>query len=575
MSRGIFISPAICSVILAMLIVLFGLRAYLLSSPIRPQDLHVTTALTSTDTVPHWAYLPAAKSGAPALVTTAADFAIVQQNGSYGQSNLPVNLYGQYLKASGNFTVTAVIEPSAATCTLAVYDSPPFIADEFRIEPTGLHVRLTSNAADVEVWSNRNVGNPYKQAASKVTHVSLPYKAAHSLTIRRQAGTYIVIGDARVIVQTTSPILRSGNVWFGFSGSNGPCRMASFQTFGDKATIADTTHAQVINQNTQGLQSLVTHKRSNFVVGAAVALGPIVSDSTYQSELFGNFGYMTPENAMKWQFIEPQKGIFTFQEADALVAIAQKQHMAVHGHTLVFSEANPSWVTKLPTKSSTDKQNVQSIMTNHVSAIVSHYKGKVTSWDVINEPLADYDQFTTDQPLRQNIWLKTLGSTYIATALKAARQADPNAKLFINEYGLEEDGERWDSFIQLVNSLKKDGVPLDGVGFQAHVYDSTDTIDPVVLNRHFIQLAKLGLVSRISEMDVYDEDGTAKQADQYTKVFNACLYNPNCVSFTTWGVDDRYDKFIDDDGTVQDGHDLLFNYGKVTPAYTQLQKSLQ
>jgi endo-1,4-beta-xylanase len=211
-------------------------------------------------------------------------------------------------------------------------------------------------------------------------------------------------------------------------------------------------------------------------------------------------------------------------------------------------------------------------MIEHIKMVAGHYKGKVTSWDVVNEP---FDDESWDG-LRPNIWYTAIGEGYIAKAFIAAHEADPNALLFINDYGLEDDSERWDAMLALVSKLKKQGVPLDGVGFQAHVYERSDKIDPVVLQRHIRQLAAAGLKARISEMDVYSEDGAAVQSSQYSQVLKVCLAEPNCIAFTSWGVSDKYDWFKDDDGSLQQGEDFLWNRAmQPTPAVAAMQQILR
>ena len=129
------------------------------------------------------------------------------------------------------------------------------------------------------------------------------------------------------------------------------------------------------------------------------------------------------------------------------------------------------------------------------------------------------------------------------------------------------DHRRWDAMLGLVTKLKKQGVPIDGVGFESHVYTAADKINGSVLRKHFQQLAAVGLKARLSEMDVYSEDGQAVQASQYSQVLAACLNETNCISFGSWGVSDRYDWFKDDDGSVQQGQDLLWdNNMQPTPA---------
>ena len=197
-------------------------------------------------------------------------------------------------------------------------------------------------------------------------------------------------------------------------------------------------------------------------------------------------------------------------------------------------------------------------MVDHITQTVGHFKGRVASWDVINEPLADFG-VAGSSGLRNHTWLKASGENYIASAFMAAREADPRAKLYINEYGLESNGERWDTFLALVKKLKVQGVPIDGVGFQGHVYDSGDIINPVTLRSHIRELAELGLTSRISEMDVYSDDGTEVQAKQYADVFNVCFTEPSCVSWSTWGVTDRYNFWQDESGRLQHGRDFLWD----------------
>jgi endo-1,4-beta-xylanase len=169
-----------------------------------------------------------------------------------------------------------------------------------------------------------------------------------------------------------------------------------------------------------------------------------------------------------------------------------------------------------------------------------------------------------------------MGKDYVAIALNAAHAADPSAKLYINDYGLEADGERWTALLQLIGQLQAQGVPLDGIGFEAHVYDNGDHIDPTVLEQHIEQLAKLGLVSRISEIDVHGED-SKYQAGEYTGVLKACLHESSCAAFSTWGITDKYGSTTDTGVyPLSYGNDLLWDTDlKPKPAYTSLIQLLK
>lgn len=518
----------------------------------------------------NWAYMPATVPSQKQLDVAAADFRIVQQDGTGGQSNPPLNLYGTHIVGTDNFELLATFERVYGDCSLQLYDQPPRIADEFRVESTSLRITTTPPSLLIQFWNNAQ--------KTKSQTVKVSGNHIQSISVQRSGNTFFITSNGKVVaIIKGAGEFSSGKIWLGIDSTNQGCKVSKLRVIpsdADKLSVVDQSK-QHFTQTGTGLQSLINKFRPSFKIGAAMALGPMVADATYQNEALDNFGSMTPENAMKWQFIEPKQGMFTYQEADALVTIAGKNGLKVHGHTLVFGEANPRWVSDLPYGTSTQKMAVKQVMVNHIANVVSHYKNTVDSWDVVNEPLADYDNFdvSSGQILRDSIWYRALGADYISEAFKATHKANPDADLYMNEYGLEQDGERWDSFFALVKSLKNAGVPIDGVGFQAHVYEASDKIDSAILASHINQLAELGIKSRISEMDVYNDIGTALQAQQYNSVFSMCLSNTHCTGFTTWGVDDAYDMFLEDN-QVEYGHDLLFNHGQATPAFMAIHSQL-
>lgn len=503
-------------------------------------------------------HLPGAQLETDGLHITPVDFAIVNQDGSGGQPNPPVNLYGVHAQAKGDFKVSADLRGLNAPASFSLYGQPPIIYDEFRYERSTLEFTFDAATLRVQRWLNNN------QTPTTTSYaLGTDTKDRQLDVIREGQSIRIVVDDKEVTRLREQGQFTDNEVWFGASATQKPwtlTRLALDRINNAPLTIVNTADLH-IDTNPQGLQQLLTqHNKRGFQLGAAVALSPLVSDPTYaETVLNGNFGAITTENALKWQFVHPAPDVYSFEEADALVSLSNRYHIAVHGHTLVFGEANPAWVTNLPTANRADKQHVEDIMTNHVKTVVQHFAGKIASWDVVNEALSDYDEFESGQYIRNSIWSRAMGADYIAKAFHAARAADPSAKLFINEFGLEEDGERWDYFLKLVTDLKRQGVPIDGVGFQAHVYERSDKIDPVVLRRHIQQLAAIGLVSRISEIDVYSDDGPEIQAKQYSQILRACLQEPSCIAYTTWGVSDRYNMFRDDDGSLQAGQDFLWD----------------
>lgn len=523
-----------------------------------------------------WQYFPGGTMQRDGLHITATGSAIVEQDGSGGQSNPPINIYGTHLVRAGDFALNATIRQRHGSATLQLYGQVPIIADEFRIERKSLRLTIDDTYVRADVWNGDDQG----PSDTQTWDVSIGPSADVSVARQADMFTISLAGKKLGAIGDDHHIFSNGDVWFGMDAAQSwvLAQLKATPLHGAVLETADST-TQTVPAVSDGLQQLASKRRSGFIVGAAMALGPALSDPAYARIAFGgNFGALTTENALKWQFVHPQPDLYTFQEGDALVALAQRSGMAVHGHTLVFGEANPRWVQDLPTRTDSDKAKVKQVMLDHINTVMGHYKGKIASWDVVNEPLADYDTFDPDNGyvLRRHKWYQAMGQSYIATAFTAAHAADPQAKLFMNEYGLEQDGDRWDAFLQLVTKLKRDSVPIDGVGFQSHVYEAADKINGTVLARHMKQLAAIGLLARVSENDVYSDDGSDIQAAQYGSTFQTCLNQDNCIGYTTWGVSDRYDTFKDDDGSIQYGQDFLWDAEmRPTPAVAKLQSILR
>jgi endo-1,4-beta-xylanase len=519
-----------------------------------------------------WDYTPGAHYADGKLLITPLNRAIVNQDGSGGQANPPINLYGTHLEDATDFSITATVQGVKDTASLQLYGQVPIIADEFRIERKSLRLTLSKGSLQLKMWDGTNqepVVTQTFQLNSPQNSGTVELKITHRNNNLTFYANDIALGNI-----DAKNIFSDKTVWFGMDGT-GTWTLSDLDVHaldGKEVRVADGSSLLVRPLGANALQKLASQVRPGFTIGAAVALGPATADRQYTQVAFGgNFGAITTENALKWQSVHPQPDVYTFQEADALVAMAQKHSMAVHGHTLVFAEANPRWVQSLPVETPADKENVKQVMLNHIATVVGHFKGRVASWDVVNEPL-DNDDWGK---LRPHIWYKAMGAGYIEEAFHAAHTADPAAQLYINEWGLEMDPERWNTMINLLKDLQSKNVPITGVGFQAHIYQPEDRIDATVLAHRLQELADMGLKSRISEIDVYTSDGSLVQALQYAGVLDACLKQSACVSYTTWGVSDRYDTYKDDDGAIAYGQDFLWNSDmKPTAAVQELQRLL-
>jgi endo-1,4-beta-xylanase len=521
-----------------------------------------------------WEYVPGVTTDGDGLLVTPTARTIVEQDGGGGQPNPPLNLAGTHLVVEGDFSLEASFTDVAADASWAVYDSPPVIADEFRIEPAGLRLTLRGNDLEIAVFD----GGPYQDVTDpRPVHqesMTVP-DAEAALSISRSGDTLEVIsGEDTVSSLSLGGIFGSGDLWLGLSSEDGSFRVGSLTATASEGGSLTTAEPMVVKarESADGLQALAARTRPDFLIGAAVALGPLASDPDYTREFIGNFGALTPENAMKPQFLSPQKSVYTFEEADAILAIAESKGIAVHGHTLAFTEAMPRWMQDLPTGSEPERRASAEALLDYVTTVVTHFRGRLDSLDVVNEPF-DVDQGTG---LQENIWYRVFGPGYPAVVSKAVHDADPDVLQFINENGTDVPGPRRDALLELALTTNEQGGHIYGVGLQAHVYNlETDAISDDDLADTIEAFEDVGLFVRISENDVTDGEGTRAQSEQYATVLATCLRSRACVSYTTWGVDNRYNWWTDDDADLQQGRDFLFSDGEPTPAYHAMRRVLE
>ncbi|MEU9554017.1 endo-1,4-beta-xylanase [Streptomyces fumanus] len=287
--------------------------------------------------------------------------------------------------------------------------------------------------------------------------------------------------------------------------------------------------------------------------GAAVAAGHL-GESAYTATLDREFTSVTPENEMKWDATEPTRGGFSFGAADQIVNHALGQGMTVRGHTLVWYTQLPSWVSGL---GATD---LRTAMNDHINGLVSHYRGKIHSWDVVNEAFQDGGSGAR----RGGPFQDKLGDGYIEEAFRAARAADPAAKLCYNDYNIDGVNAKSNAVYAMVKDFKARGVPIDCVGFQSH-FNSASPV-PSDYRANLQRFADLGVDVQITELDI-EGSGTA-QAGDYATVVRACLAVSRCAGLTVWGVTDKY-------SWRSGGTPLLFdaNYNK-KPAYDAVLTAL-
>jgi endo-1,4-beta-xylanase len=256
--------------------------------------------------------------------------------------------------------------------------------------------------------------------------------------------------------------------------------------------------------------------------------GNMINNSTITNLAAQQFDMVTPGNEMKWDTTEPSNGSYNFGPGDAIVSFAQSHGMRVRGHNLVWHSQLPSWVSSLPLN------QVQSVMENHITTEASHYKGKVYSWDVVNEP------FNDDGTFRSDVFYQAMGQGYIADALRTAHAADPNAQLYLNDYNIEGENAKSNAMYSLVSSLKSQGVPINGVGFESHFIVGQV---PSSLLANMQRFAALGVNVAVTELDdriqlPASSASLQQQASDYATVVKDCLQVSSCVGVSQWGVGD-------------------------------------
>ncbi|MBD2830761.1 endo-1,4-beta-xylanase [[Kitasatospora] papulosa] len=291
-------------------------------------------------------------------------------------------------------------------------------------------------------------------------------------------------------------------------------------------------------------------KQSGRYFGTAIASGKL-GDSAYTTIAGREFNMVTAENEMKIDATEPQRGQFNFSSADRVYNWAVQNGKQVRGHTLAWHSQQPGWMQSLSGSA------LRQAMTDHINGVMAHYKGKIVQWDVVNEAFAD-----GSSGARRDSNLQRSGNDWIEVAFRAARAADPAAKLCYNDYNVENwTWAKTQAMYSMVRDFKQRGVPIDCVGFQAHFNSGS----PYNSNfRTTLQnFAALGVDVAVTELDIQ-----GASASTYANVTNDCLAVPRCLGITVWGVRDT------DSWRSQDTP-LLFNGdGSKKAAYTTVLAAL-
>ena len=290
--------------------------------------------------------------------------------------------------------------------------------------------------------------------------------------------------------------------------------------------------------------------------GSAVRGDALVDDFNYRTALVDHCQLVVPEGGLKWDTVRPSEDRFNFYEGDKLLAFADQNGMKMRGHTLIWYAAMPDWTFSIRGGKAAEKA-----LSKHIRIVVGQYKGRIPSWDVINEAIAD-DPRGSDY-LRPNLWLENMGKGYIETAFRRAAEADPKVQLVINEYDIECVGEQFkkrrNALLRVVRDLRDRDAPIHAVGFQGHLKGQYE-IDKEGVSSFVAELKAMDVDVLVTELDVIDNllPADEKQRDdivagRVTDLLQAISDANPPTAILTWGITDRYTwvpmYFTRDDGS--------------------------
>lgn len=288
--------------------------------------------------------------------------------------------------------------------------------------------------------------------------------------------------------------------------------------------------------------------KKNILFGTAIRHPLLSTDKEYAQTLIRECSILVSEWGFKWHVypkpLRPTPESFDFTAADLMFNFARSNGMEVRGHTLVWYMSLPDWF-----ENTVNQQNAKDFLEKHIKTVVGRYRGKMHSWDVVNEAIEPTDGHPDG--LRKTPWLEFLGEDYIDIAFRLAHEADPKAMLVYNDYGLvydiPEDEAKRNAVIKLLKRLKSQGTPIHALGVQAHLDGSENKFNPKILKDFFAQVADMGLKIMITELDVTDKDlpRNVKVRDRivakaYSDYLKVALEQPAVIAVLTWGLNDKH-----------------------------------
>ena len=298
-------------------------------------------------------------------------------------------------------------------------------------------------------------------------------------------------------------------------------------------------------------KALKDYYQDYFTVGVAVSPQALKTDEA--DMILQNFNSITPENAMKMGPIHPRPDKYSWAGGDSIAAFAKRNNLKLRGHTLCWHNQTPNWFFKDSAESLVSKEVLLQRLKDHITAVVSRYKGVIYAWDVVNEAISD----KADEYFRPSLFYKICGEEFVAKAFEYAHAADPGALLFYNDYN-EINQVKREKIIRMIKGLQAKGAPIHGIGLQGHWAVNEPSREQ--LEKTLEDFSKLGLQMQITELDVsvypkehearerkasdYDAAFYSEKETKQMEVYKMCFelfrkYRSSISSVTFWNISDR------------------------------------
>ncbi|MGC1484286.1 MAG: endo-1,4-beta-xylanase [Candidatus Acidiferrum sp.] len=276
--------------------------------------------------------------------------------------------------------------------------------------------------------------------------------------------------------------------------------------------------------------------------------GAAVSDSQlhrpeFTALLLDQCSILVAENQMKWRATHPAQDRFDFTQADFFMDFAESHRLLARGHNLCWYEYNPAWLDSAITP-----QNAVSLLTTHIQTVAGRYKGRIHSWDVVNEAINPSHH--NSNGMANSLWLQNIGEDYVELAFRAAAKADPSALLTYNDYDIETDAPaqqaKREAVLAMLHRLIKKGVPIQALGVQSHLRTNEGIPSWNGLNKFLLEIEKLNLQIFVTELDVDDSfmpagisERDRQVAELYRSYLDNILRHNSVKAVLTWCLSDR------------------------------------